>query len=65
MNQMRGVELDKTAPNKQLANDLAKQRSKAKHEKSMFGHKQTSAKVMKFKDQGIDLYSAEDRARLA
>ena len=49
MHQMRGIELDKTAPDKGLARDLAKQRSKAKHEKSMTEHKRGSAKLMQFK----------------
>ena len=65
MHQMRGIELDKTAPDKRLANNLAKRRSKAKHEKSIFDHQQTKANVMKFKDPGINLYSEEDKARLA
>lgn len=65
MHKMRGIELNTTAPDKKQAHELAKQRSKAKQEKSMSGHKRVSSKVMTFKDPGIDLYSAEDRARLS
>ena len=62
---MRGIEVDKTAPDKQLAKKMTMNRSKAKHEKSIFDRLQTNAKVMKFKGSDNDLYSAEDKARLA
>ena len=65
MNQMRGIEVDKTAPDKQLAKKMTKKSNKAKREKSILDRLKTDEKVMKFKGSGNDLYSTEDKARLA
>ena len=60
---MRGIAFDKGKPNEELAQRMKAKRSQARHEKSIWQKRQHTK--INYKDEKVQLYSEEDRARIA
>ena len=59
---MRGLDLDKGVPNESLTDKMRQKREKAKYVSN--NNKFSSSNVLNFKEEGVELYTKEELAKI-